>query len=187
MQMGSFSDATLAFGEAVKLVPKDADAQRGMGNALIGLAQSGLAVPYFLEAIELTPDDWRAYLGLGVAHDLAGDPDSAQESYEAGLVLVPFNPDLTNNFALSLALAGSEEQAVTMLRGLTETHIGQRRFRGSLAIAHALAGDEASAGALMAETETPDAIQRNLTLLRSVRGMTDHARKARAIQAIVAG
>ena len=186
-RMGSYSDASIAYGEAVKLAPQDPDAQRGMGNALIGLAQPGLAIPYFLEAIEQAPDDWRAFLGLGVAHDLAGDPSAAWQSYEAGLALVPNQPDLVNNFALSLALDGSGDAAVDMLRRLTQSHIGERRFRGSLAIAQALAGDEAAAGALMAETVGPEAVARNLTLLRSLRGMTDHARKARVLQAIVAG
>lgn len=186
-RMGSYSDATLVYGKAVKLAPKDPDGQRGMGNALVGLAQPGLAIPYFLEAIQYAPDDWRAYLGLGVAHDLAGDPQSAQQSYEAGLALVPNNPDLINNFALSLALAGANTQSIAMLTTLTEQNFGIPRFRGSLAIVYALAGDEPAAGALMSETETPEAIQRNLTTLRGLRGLADHAKKARAIQALITG
>lgn len=199
-QLGSFSDASLAYAQAIRLDPHDPESQRGMGNMLIGLAQPGLAEPYFLKAIDLAPNDWRAYLGLGVLHDLSGDPASARQSYEAGLALVPDNPELLNNYALSMALDESDsdglapnelepdglgENPVAILKRLTVANFGEPRFRGSLAIAHALAGDDAAAASLMAETETVQSVNRNLTVLRTIRSMTDHARKARLIQAIV--
>lgn len=188
---GAYDDAAEAFRAAIlrgtaKGGP-NAAAQRGMGNALVGLGQPALAIPYFETARRLAPKDARSYLGLGVANDLTGDPVAAQENYRAGLALAPSEAALINNLGLSLALAGDGEAAIATLSPIAAEPGAPPRYRSTLAFALALSGREAEAAALMGETADADAVARNLALLRAIGAMADHRRKALAIAKIYAG
>lgn len=183
----AFADAADTFREALSFAPGDSRVHRGLANALIGLGQPGLAIPYYEDALALEPEDWRIYLGLGVAQDLSGMAEAARATYRAGLDHSPDNPDLINNLALSHALAGQGETAATLLEPLIHLHGTEPRYRSSLAIAYALQNREAEAARLMSERILPEQVARNLELLRSVRAMPDHAQRALAIQTVYAG
>lgn len=184
---GAYADSAEAFREVLILAPSNAEARRGLGNALVGLGQPGLALAHYHAANEESGGDWRAYLGLGAAHDLLGDPAAAAESYRDGLALAPDNPVLLNNLALSQALAEDMAPALATLERLNANAPRDARYRGTLAIAYALAGREADAARLMGESETPDAIARDLALLRAIRALDDHGRKALALKAVYSG
>jgi Flp pilus assembly protein TadD len=62
------------------------------------------------------------------------------------------------NLGLSLALAGSSEPALSILRPLAADPDADVRVRQDLAVALALAGDEAEAGRLLLHDLPPDKI-----------------------------
>lgn len=184
---GAYSDAADTFREALSLAPTDPRVHRGLANALVGLGQPGLAIPYYEDALALDSSDWRIYLGLGVAQDLSGFAEAARATYGQGLQHAPENPDLINNLALSQALSGNGRAAAALLEPLIHLYGGEARYRSSLAIAYALQDREAEAARLMAERILPEQVERNLQMLRSIRAMPDHAQKALAIRTIYVG
>lgn len=177
-QMRAYNEAINSFKWALQLDPKNADAMRGWGHALIGLDQLALATTQYQAALALNPNDYRTLNGLGVIQDMQGQHAQAQGYYQRGLQIAPANLALQNNYGLSLALSGNYDEAIRVLRAVAVNPAATARNRLNLALAYGLANqpDEA-ARASRSDLDTLS-IQRNLEYYATLRAMNQEQRSS---------
>lgn len=137
-EAGNHEESAGAFRAALERAPQDAEALRGLANAYLALNRPADALPH-LRLAEKARDDARVRNSLGVALDLLGQHEEAQQEYEHGLSLAPNDLDLHANLALSYALTGRSEEAQTMIDevvaapGATARHQHNRQLIAELA------------------------------------------------------
>jgi Flp pilus assembly protein TadD/cell division protein FtsN len=170
-QMQAYTEAADAYQTALSIAPDDPDLHRGFGNVLLALGKPQLALAHLEIAASKNSGDARIYNALGVAHDLAGRHDLAQQDYRRGLALAPEQQSLRNNLGLSQALSGDFNGGIATLSDLVSRPGSTARNRQNLALVYGLAGDTTHA-ALVARSDLDEAAVRNnlayFTLLRSL-------------------
>lgn len=119
LEMGSYSEAEVAYRRVLAADPANVEAMRGLGNIYIATDQPKNAVEQFQGAIAKKPS-YQAYNGLGVAFDLEGKHAAAQKAYHEGLAVNATSLSLQNNLALSLALSGDYPAAIDLLRRVSQ-------------------------------------------------------------------
>lgn len=109
--------------------PRDAAAQRRLGDAQFASRDFAGAVESFRQAITLEPGNPRAHNNLGRALVAAGQPEAGIECYRRALVLEPRYAIALANLGLALAASGvleeaatSYERAIALNPGLPEAH-----------------------------------------------------------------
>ena len=142
--MGLREEARIAYRQAVDFDPKLETAQLGLGRTLVQSDPAG-AEAAFQAAVSERPDDSVALNNLGIARDLLGHHNEAQEAYRRALAIAPGAADVKVNLGLSLALTGDREAAIEVLgEAAAVPAVAQGRAK-ELAAALTLAGDDASA------------------------------------------
>ncbi|MEQ8604721.1 MAG: tetratricopeptide repeat protein [Marivibrio sp.] len=181
--LGAPQDAAEAYRKALSIDDDQPEALRGLGNALVATGQPALASGYFEQARAVAPEDWRIDLGQGAALDLMGEHAAAQAVYRAGLAKAPDQPDLISNLALSLALTGEADEAITRMRPIAERTDAAARHRQTLSLIYGLAGEREAARRLAEIDLTPREVEQNLDFYETLRGFEDPTRRLRAIRA----
>lgn len=178
LQLHAYTEAAATYREAIKITPNpmEGELHRGLAVVMLALDQPEQALVELDTAVAKVPEDARVYNALGVAHDLLGRHDLAQQDYRNGLHLAPSNPGLRNNYALSLALSRDYPGAVAELSGLADGPDATPRYRLNLALIYGLAGDDKKAAALARTTLDEAAVANNLAYYAMLRGMDDKAR-----------
>src|SRR3546814_14833471 len=100
------------FSEAANVAELLAAALQGAGLALLRSGRLDEAVARLDEAVSSDPTLWRAYNGLGIAHDWRLEWTEAQQSYDAAIALRPESASVMNNLGLSLLLQQRFHEAV---------------------------------------------------------------------------
>lgn len=131
-----------------------------LGKDYLAADQLNLAIPALNQARELAPDNWEVYSALGVAYDYQGQYAQAQEAYQAGLKYAATNPDLLNNYALSLAQSGQLDLAIANLQQAINQPSATAQMRQNLAMLLAFKGDKDGASRLI-RMDLPDDMARN--------------------------
>ena len=175
--LGTHNEAAESFRQAVKLDAKNIDALRGLGNNLLAMNQVGLALEQFVAALAIQ-DDPRLSNGMGVAHDLNGSHDSAQDSYRSGLALAPADLSLRNNMALSLSLAGKHDEAIQLLGQMVKERGTTNRHRQNLSLIYGLAGRFGESAAVARLDHDEPAVQGNLAYYETLRALPAKDRAA---------
>ncbi len=139
--MQDYPAAAQAYRAALALQPDNADLRRGLALALLAGSDPDAAMTELRAALAKRADDPRLYSLMGVAQDMVGRHDLAQQSYKHGLDLAPASVGLHNNYAMSLALAGNYPDAVAHFAEIAGPDAAPR-YRLNLALAYGLAGDE---------------------------------------------
>lgn len=178
--------AAQAYRAAVALSPTNSELHRGLALALLASNQPEAAATEIRAALEKRAGDARLYSLLGVAHDMGGHHDLAQESYRKGLELAPASIGLRNNMAMSLALAGDYGGAVARLTEIVGPE-APPRYRLNLAMAYALAGDDDKAAATARQVLDEQSVRNNLAYYTLLRGMDDKRRTAAILGAELHG
>jgi Flp pilus assembly protein TadD len=93
----------------VKYYPSDVPVTLGIQRFYEG--NFGLSQRYFQEAVEKTPKDVTAWVGLAASYDRLGRFDLADRSYAAAFKLVGNTPNLLNNEGYSFMLRGNFRKA----------------------------------------------------------------------------
>jgi len=93
----------------VKYYPSDEPVKLGMQRFYEG--NFGLAEQYFQNAVEKTPKDATAWVGLAASYDRLGRFDLADHSYAAAAKLVGNTPSILNNEGYSYMLRGDLRKA----------------------------------------------------------------------------
>lgn len=177
-QLKDYTNATEAWREAIALAPNDLSYRRGLAGALLSLGQPEPAIAELEIAVAARSDDPRLLNTLGVAHDIIGRHDLAQEDYRKGLRLAPHDVGLRNNYGLSQALSGDFGGAVATLTEVVNDPTSPPRYRLNLALVYGLAGDAENARAVARGSLPEDAVRNNLAYYAMLRGMDDRARVA---------
>jgi len=105
--MGQINEAIVAYNSALARNPRDAEALRGVARAYLLTGKPQLAGEPLSVAFRDTPDDPKLLQLIGVADDFTGQHEEAQARYRRGLELLPRDPGLSVNLALSLAVTGN--------------------------------------------------------------------------------
>ena len=177
-QMQRYTEAADAYQAALTVAPDDPELHRGFANVLLALGKPQLALAHLEIAVAKNSGDARIYNALGVAHDLAGRHDQAQQDYRRGLALTPDQPSLRNNLGLSQALSGDFNGAIATLSDLASRPGATPRNRQNLALVYGLAGDNTHA-ALVARTDLDEAaVHNNLAYFTLLRSLDDVGRTA---------
>ena len=116
VEIGKIDEAIVAYQAALSRDGHDADALRGLARAELLTGKPELAGQALATAYKDTPDDPKLLQLIGVADDFAGQHEEAQARYRRGLELLPGDPALSLDFALSLALTGKYPEAIGVLR-----------------------------------------------------------------------
>jgi Flp pilus assembly protein TadD len=178
--LGAHNEAAESFRAAVERDPKDADAHRGLGNALLALHQPQLAIQSFTVANSIKADA-RSFNGIGVANDMTARHRVAQVAYQQGLQLASSNLQLQNNLALSLMLSGDYPEAIEILRAIITDPAATSRHRQNLAMAHGLAGDIKEAARVARLDLEESQVQNNLSYYLTLRSLNDSGAVAQAL------
>jgi Flp pilus assembly protein TadD len=101
------------------------------------------AVDTWRRAVATGSRSVEALTGLGLAHDLANDHAAAQRSYREALAIEPGNWTATANLGMSLLLSRQPAAAIEALAAAERDASAPPRARHNLAIALAMAGQEA--------------------------------------------
>lgn len=88
----------------VKYYPSDEPVKLGIQRFYEG--NFGLAQQYFQNAVEKTPKDVTAWIGLAASYDRLGRFDLADRSYAAAVKLAGHTPSILNNEGYSYMLRG---------------------------------------------------------------------------------
>jgi Flp pilus assembly protein TadD len=186
MAMQDYRSAAEAYRVALSLDGGNPDLHRGLATALLVTGDSQGALVEIRTALEKRADDWRLYNLLGIAQDMSGRHDLAQQSYRHGSDLAPANVGLHNNYAMSLALSGDFGEAVAKLGEIAGPGASPRT-RLNLALAYGLAGDDAKAAATARQVLDDASVQNNLAYYALLRGMDEKSRTAAIIGAELHG
>jgi Flp pilus assembly protein TadD len=183
LEMGQFNEAIVTYNSALTQEAHDPEALRGLARAYLMTAKPELAGKPLAVAFQDTPDDPKLLQLIGVADDVAGQHEEAQARYRRGLELMPRDPALTLNLALSLALTGNYPEAVAELRPLATAPTSSPRERQTLALIYGLQGDQRAAEQMARRDLDGASVQRNLAYYDTLRRLSPQARQ-RAIRAL---
>ena len=176
-QVGSYQESAGAYRTALEIDAVNAEAQRGLGNALVALNRPSEALPYLETALAIS-NDYRAYNSIGVALDHLGRHEDAQFYYRQGVAAAPNDIDLTSNLAISLALSGQFQEAIQFAERAATVPEAGVRHRQTLGLVLALAGrTDAAADVMAADMPVEDAINavQYFEVVRSIPSSADRA------------
>lgn len=145
---------------------RDARMVAELGKAYLAADRNGLALKNLEEARTLAPDDWELHSALGVALDSQARYGEARDSYARALALAPDHPLVLNNFALSQALDGRLDEAITTLSHANEQPQAGMQIRQNLALLLALKGDAGAAERLAAKDLPAEMVRSNAGVYR---------------------
>jgi len=177
LEIGQFNEAILTYHAALAQEAHDPEALRGLARAYLMSAKPELASQPLAVAYQDTPDDPKLLQLIGVADDFVGQHEEAQARYRRGLELLPRDPALTLNLALSLALTGNYPEAVTALRPLATAPTASPRERQTLALIYGLQGDQKAAEKIARHDLDGASVQRNLAYYDTLRRLSPQARQ----------
>ncbi len=116
----------------VKYYPSDEPVKLGIQRFYEG--NFGLAQQYFQNAVEKTPKDATAWVGLAASYDRLGRFDLADRSYAAAAKLVGNTPSILNNEGYSYMLRGDLRKARTKFDAAIKLDPGNATAINNLAL-----------------------------------------------------
>jgi Flp pilus assembly protein TadD len=142
--VGRFEEARTLLDDAVARLGPQPRLLLERGKDEISLGHADLAVQTLTAAIKATPADWEAPATLAIAYDRLGRTDEAEAQYRVATSLNPDNADILNNYALSRALAGHLDEALSLLRRAVTLPSAGPQVRENLALLEGLAPQHAT-------------------------------------------
>lgn len=140
-----------------------------LAKAEIAKADAEAAIGHLQSAIKKKPGDWDVFNTLGVGFDLLKSYDKAQEAYAKALSLSPGNFSVINNNAISLALSGEIEAAISSLEDASISVRRTPQVRQNLALFYALKGDLKKAKSLAEMDLSKADLRNNLAVFNRLR------------------
>jgi Flp pilus assembly protein TadD len=176
--LGRYDQAGIAYDQALRRDAKSGGALDGLGRLKLS-SDPAQAEAYFLAATRTDPRDTTAWNDMGVARDLQGHHEGAQEAYRQALGI---NPELSSavvNMALSLAMTGRGEEGVRMLRPLADNPNATPKIRHDLAAALTMSGHRAEAEQILSADLSPSDVRQALDAYATARAPQPAAPPAR--------
>ena len=146
--LGRTADAEVSFERAQRMAPEDPGVLMGLGR--LRLATDPLvAEALFVHVLKVAPNNALAWNDIGIARDLQGRHQEAQEAYGRALGIDPSMGAAEVNLALSMAMSGRADEAVRRLRRIADAPSASPRLRQDLAAALAMANQSDEAAKLL--------------------------------------
>ena len=177
VEMKQPDEAIVAFSAALRRKARDPEALRGLARAYLMTGKPELAGHALAIAFQDTPNDAPLLRLIGVADDFAAQHEEAQARYRRGLELLPNDPALSLDLALSLALTGNYPEAIRILRPVAISPAATPRERLTMALIYGLQGNRAAAAQMAARDLDAAAIQHNLAFYETLRRLSPEARQ----------
>ena len=117
--------ARRSFGEALQRARREdhrAQAELGLGLAMLALGDPEAAVKHFSAAESFGPVSVLASNGLGVAANMRGDHEAATAYFRRAQAFAPGNPRIEANLVRSLAAQGRIQEAAELYRSQPDTY-----------------------------------------------------------------
>lgn len=184
--VGSKPLATSVLKQAHEKHPDHPEIASEFGRLLLEQGKTQLALRT-LKRAELPGGrtDWRVVAAQGTAHAKLGDHAVAQKHFAAALKKKPDSASLRNNLALSYAMSGSPAKAETLLRQTIAGGYDNARVRQNLALALGMQGKYDEAQKLASIDLSKDAVEANVSYLRTLAKDKDGAGARLASQATI--
>lgn len=112
----------------------DEDTRLGRAHFIHG--DYGLAENYFRRAVEITPHNGAAWVGLAASYDRLGRFDLAERAYRRATKLLGPNPVILNNHGYSYLLRGRTREAERLLYRAAAMAPGDRTIANNIDILH---------------------------------------------------
>ncbi len=160
-QLGRPEEAELAYRAAMHGPAASPGALIGLGRLKLA-SDPAMAETYFLRAVDADPRNTTGWSDLGVARDLQGHHEGAQQAYRQALGIDPQMSAAVVNLALSLAMSGKGEEGVRMLRPLAAGSSASPKIRHDLAAALTMAGRRDEAEQILSADMSPDQVRQAL-------------------------
>jgi Flp pilus assembly protein TadD len=160
-QLGRPEEAEISYGSALHKDDKSPGALVGLGRLKLA-SDPAMAETYFLRAVQSDPRSTTGWSDLGVARDLQGHHEGAQQAYRQALGIDPQMSAAVVNLALSLAMSGRGDEGVRMLRPLASGSGASPKIRHDLAAALTMAGRRDEAEQILSADLSPDQVRQAL-------------------------
>ncbi len=174
---GDFDQAYEAIDQALR-DPRGEAQEAGyvaLGRLFFKLRRPTESAAYFEKALAENPRNLRAMIGRGVALDLTGRFEQAQEVYLQALEVSPGDLRAQNNLALSYAVAGNFARAVEILHPMATAPTATPRLRQNLALIYGLMGNGELAASISRRDLDEATIQGNLRFYELLRRLPNPA------------
>jgi Flp pilus assembly protein TadD len=106
------------FGRADDISPNNGRIKAGLGRSMLQLEQTGDGLRLMEQAGNLGYSDVNLLADRGLARDLTGNQQGAQQDYEAALRLNAKNETVIRRYAVSLGIAGQLDMALAKIQPL---------------------------------------------------------------------
>jgi tetratricopeptide (TPR) repeat protein len=106
-----WEDALRCYREALMREPDAADLQVQLGYALVETRQTTAAEQAFLQALELDPGEYSAYLGLSEVYRFANRREDQMSMVEQAMALAPLDADVWNARGVALEVTKQWQEA----------------------------------------------------------------------------
>lgn len=106
---------------------------------------------------------WDAFMVRGIARDQVQHYKTAQADYDSALKLSPRNPQVLNNYAMSLAQAGQLDKAIAILETASNQNRSNVQIRQNLALLYGVKGELGKAKALAEMDLDPKNVDTNMS------------------------
>lgn len=164
MNVERLEEAKKVYEEALPYDEND-EVKKQLGRLYLSTGQPDAAIAIFEGIILVHKDDVKALNGLGVANDLKGKHEVAQDYYRKALAINGENDDVKNNLGLSLALSGKYKESLGLLEPIGGGLKATSKQRHNLALAYGLSGNQAKAQDLYAKDLEASSVNENLHAL----------------------
>jgi Flp pilus assembly protein TadD len=168
--LNAYPHAAEAYRKALEVAPRDTEALRGLGNALLAQNRPLLAREQYEVAIGIS-DDPKLFGAIGITLDMTADHKAAQGYYRKGLEKDPSDLTLLNNLALSLMLDRQYAEAISTLSRVTADPRSTVRHRQNLAMVYGVAGRKDDARRVGAMDYDATTVNDNLAFYELLRAM----------------
>lgn len=163
-------DNAIAIAESAMARPiKDPRLLAERGKLELARGRPEGAIYYFRDLIGQGIADWQIHSAFGIACDLLGWFEEAREAYHAALAASPGNASVLNNLALSYALQGDVDRAITILTRVAESPAAAIQIRQNLGLLYAFKGETSRAGDIARRDLPPREAASNLDYYRAIR------------------
>jgi Flp pilus assembly protein TadD len=132
-ELGHFKEALEIYERLVKLNPRDASAQMGVGSNLMGLQRFEDALEPFKTTIQLDPDRPEVYVKCSIAYLALGRASEATPVVKHLMERAPHYPYSKPMHAAVLFCSGEKQEAVELVRDMKQSNISFDGFFGDLA------------------------------------------------------
>ena len=166
--------------DALEAASKDFGTQEAflieLGKARIAVGNAENAIKALKAAIKINGKKWETHAALGIGYDLQQSYGEAWEAYEKANELSPGNPAILNNMAISAALNGKINLAISTLEGAPRVIRRNAQVRQNLALFYSIKGDLKKAKALAKMDLDEESVLNNLNIYKNFRAQSGKRR-----------